>query len=63
MIRHVEFTINFDFDLTCWGVDKEDFEADTEESIRAEIGDFLQEGTEEVLKYLVIKKVWYEEDE
>ena len=61
MIRHIELTI--DFDLTCWAESMEDFENDTEESIKETIDDYIINDTGELLDYLTIKKIWYEEDE
>ena len=60
MIRHVEFSINFD--LTCWG-EKEDFEIDTEKMIEEDTIDFIINDTGELIDHLVINKVWYEEEE
>lgn len=60
MVRHIEFTI--DFDLTCWGQNAEDFENDNMEMIREELADYIINDSVEFLKYVTIKKVWYEED-
>ena len=60
IIRHVEFTI--DFDLTCIGLDKEDFEGDTKENVRESVIDYILSDTGELIDYLEIKKVWYEEE-
>lgn len=60
MIRHIELTI--DFDLTCWAESMEDFETDTEESIKETIDDYIVHDSVELLDCLTIKKIWYEED-
>ena len=60
MIRHIEFTINFD--LTCWGYGREDFENDTPESIKEEIIDYINSCPEQLTDYIEIKKIWYEKD-
>lgn len=60
MTRHIEFTI--DFDLTCWGQDKEDFENDNMEMIKEELADYIINDSAEFLEYVTIKKIWYEED-
>ena len=60
MIRHIEFTINFD--LTCWAESMEDFENDTDEMIDECIADFVIHNSADFLDLLEIKKVWYEED-
>ncbi len=60
MVRHIEFTI--DFDLTCWGQNAEDFENDNMEMMREELADYIINDSVEFLKYVTIKKVWYEED-
>ncbi len=59
MIRHIELTI--DFDLTCWAESMEDFENDTEESIKETIDDYIIHDSVELLDCLTIKKIWYEE--
>ena len=61
MIRHIELTI--DFDLTCWAESMEDFETDTEESIKETIDDYIINDSAELLDYLTIKKIWYEEED
>ena len=61
MIRHIEFTI--DFDLTCWAESMEDFENDSTEFINEEVADYIINSSDELLKHLTIKKIWYEEDE
>ena len=63
MIRHIEFTIDFDFDLTCWAESMEDFENDSTEFIYEQVADYIINDTGELLDYLTIKKIWYEEDE
>ena len=60
MVRHIELTI--DFDLTCWAESMEDFETDTEESIKETIDDYIVHDSVELLDCLTIKKIWYEED-
>jgi len=60
MIRHIEFTI--DFDLTCWAESMEDFEIDTEETIQECVTDWIINDSVEFLNHVVIKKIWYEED-
>ena len=60
MIRHIEFTINFD--LTCYAESMEDFENDTDEMIDECIADFVIHNSADFLDLLEIKKVWYEED-
>ena len=60
MIRHIELTINFD--LTCWGQDKEDFENDTQEMINEEVADYIMDCPQVLLENVTINKVWYEED-
>ena len=59
MIRHIEFEINSD--LTCWG-EKEDFEMDTDDTIKESLEDYIINDAEDLLSSLKIKKVWYEED-
>jgi hypothetical protein len=59
MVRHIELTI--DFDLTCWAESMEDFENDTEESIKETIDDYIIHDSVELLDCLTIKKIWYEE--
>ena len=61
MVRHIELTI--DFDLTCWAESMEDFENDTEESIKETIDDYIINDSAELLDYLTIKKIWYEEED
>ena len=61
MIRHIELTME-NFDLTCWGQDMEDFEIDTEESIKESVLDFLYDEPETLIENIKIKKIWYEED-
>jgi len=61
MIRHIEFTI--DFDLTCWAESMKDFENDSIEFINEEIADYIINDSTDLLDHLVIKKIWYEEDE
>lgn len=60
MTRHIEITINFD--LTCWGQDKEDFENDDIETINEAIADYITNDSTDLLENVTIKKVWYEED-
>ena len=60
MIRHIEFTINYD--LTCWG-EKEDFEIDTQENMVESLVDYITTYTDDLLPYLTIKKIWYEEED
>ena len=60
MIRHIEFTINFD--LTCWDEDMEFFEMQSEESILEGIADYINESTPELMEHLTINRIWYEED-
>lgn len=59
MIRHIEFTI--DFDLTCWGW-PEDFQTDDPETIKEAIVSYLTYDSSTLLDYLKLKNVWYEED-
>ena len=47
MVRHIELTI--DFDLTCWAESMEDFENDTEESIKETIDDYIIHDSVELL--------------
>lgn len=61
MTRHIELAFE-NFDLTCWAEDMEDFEIDTEESIKEEVLQFLYDEPETVFKNVKIKKIWYEED-
>ena len=61
MIRHIEFTI--DFDLTCWAESMKDFANDSKEFINEEIADYVINSSDEFLDHLTIKKIWYEEDE
>ena len=61
MIRHIEFTI--DFDLTCWAESMEDFENDSIEFINEEVTDYIIHDSTDLLDHLTIKKIWYEEDE
>lgn len=61
MIRHIELTI--DFDLTCWAESMEDFENDSIEFINEEVADYIIHNSDDLLNHLVIKKIWYEEDE
>jgi hypothetical protein len=61
MVRHIEFTINFD--LTCWAPSMEDFENDSTEFINEEVADYIINDSGELLDYLTIEKIWYEEDE
>jgi len=60
MVRHIEFTI--DFDLTCWAESMEDFENDSMEFINEEVADYIINDSGELLDHLVIKKIWYGED-
>lgn len=60
MVRHIEITINFD--LTCCGQDKEDFENDNIEIIKEEVADYIINDSTNLLENVTIKKVWYEED-
>ena len=71
MIRHIEFTI--DFDLTSWAISKEDFGFDEDEipkdneydydEVKECIYDYIENNPEELYAVMQIKKVWYEEDE
>jgi hypothetical protein len=71
MVRHIEFTINFD--LTCWAEGKEDFGFDEDEipkdnefdydEVKECIYDYIESSPEELYAVMQIKKVWYEEDE
>ena len=61
MIRHIELTME-NFDLTCWAEGMEDFEMDTEESIKESVLDFLYDEPEALIENIKIKKIWYEED-
>ena len=60
MVRHIEFTINFD--LTCWG-EPEDFETDDPINIKESIEDWVCNESDSFLDHLKLNKVWYEEDE
>jgi len=60
MTRHIEITINFD--LTCWGQDKEDFENDNIEAINETVADYIINDSADLLENVTIKKIWYEED-
>ena len=60
MVRHIEFTI--DFDLTCWAESMEDFESDSTEFINEEVADYIIHNSGELLDYLTIKKIWYGEE-
>jgi hypothetical protein len=60
MIRHIEFTI--DFDLTC-REDVEVFETySDEEYLKNDIAEYINENTAKIMEHVIIKKVWYEED-
>lgn len=68
MIRHIEFTI--DFDLTCWAIGYEDFgfdempkenEYDYDE-VKECIFEYIDKCPEALYEVMKIKKVWYEED-
>ena len=61
MTRHIEITINFD--LTCWGQDAEDFENDDEEIINEAVADYIVNDSTNLLEDVIVKKVWYEEDQ
>ena len=61
MVRHIEFTINFD--LTCWAESMEDFENDTMEFLEEEIADYVIHNGAEFLDHLTIKKIWYEDED
>ena len=58
MIRHIEFVI--EFDLTCGAIGLEDFENDTEESLKEDVEEYICDCPEELLSNVKIKKVWYE---
>ena len=58
MIRHIELVI--EFDLTCGAISWEDFENDTEESLKEDVEDYICDCPEELLSNVKIKKVWYE---
>ena len=60
MTRHIEITINFD--LTCWGQDKEDFENDNIEAINETVADYIINDSADLLENVTIKKIWDEED-
>ena len=60
MVRHIEFTINFD--LTCWG-EPEDFETDSPENIKEAIEDWVCNESADFLNHIKLNNVWYEEDE
>lgn len=59
MIQHIEFTIKFD--LTCYG-EKEDFEIDTDSSIKESAMYYVLDNPEKLIDNLKINKVWYEEE-
>ena len=59
MVRHIEFTI--DYDLTCWGL-TEDFEADNQEYLQEHLNDFIYNNSSDLLDHVKINKIWYEED-
>ena len=59
MIQHSEFTIKFD--LTCYG-EKEDFEIDTDSSIKESAMYYVLDNPEKLIDNLTIDKVWYEEE-
>lgn len=59
MIQHIEFTIKFD--LTCYG-EKEDFEIDTDSSIKESAMYYVLDNPEKLIDNLTIDKVWYEEE-
>ena len=59
MIQHIEFTIKFD--LTCDG-EKEDFEIDTDSSIKESAMYYVLGNPEKLINNLTIDKVWYEEE-
>lgn len=61
MTRHIEITVNFD--LTCWGRDKEDFENDNIEAINETVADYIINDSADLLENVTIKKIWYEEDQ
>lgn len=58
MIRHIELVI--EFDLTCGAIGWEDFENDTEESLKEDVEDYICDCPEELLSNVKIKRVWYE---
>ena len=41
----------------------EDFEYDSMEFINEEVADYIIHSSDELLEHLIIKKIWYEEDE
>ena len=59
MIQHIEFTIKFN--LTCYG-EKEDFEIDTDSSIKESAMYYVLDNPEKLIDNLTIDKVWYEEE-
>lgn len=60
VIRHVEFAIEGDFTTATTGY-KEELEMDTEDEIKEDILDYINdEPTEFPIK---IKKIWYEEED
>jgi len=59
MVQHIEFTIKFD--LTCYG-EKEDFEIDTDSSIKESAMYYVLDNPEKLIDNLTIDKVWYEEE-
>lgn len=61
MTRHIELTFD-DFDLTCWGEDEADFEADTMDRIEEAVADYFIDTRKELLDRMHIRKVWYEND-
>lgn len=59
MVRHIEFTI--DYDLTCWGL-TEDFETDSPEYLQEHLREFIYNNSSDLLDCVKIHKIWYEED-
>ena len=60
MIQHIELAIKFD--LTCSGR-KEDFEADTNSSVKEWVMSYILDNPEKLIDNLKINKIWYEEEE
>lgn len=61
IVKHTEFILSGD--LTCWGLDLEDFEIDTEETTRRALIEYLLDNVEDFLDNLEITRVYYERED